>query len=178
MANTKPNSEQTAVDALTASYRGFEVYYPKVIRRVSHAGRVRDVERPFLPRMIFVRDDGSRMHAVNSTPGISSVMRVGTEPALVRDWMLDEIRGREIAAPRPGKPDELGQYVDLGIRYIPGQCCNFKPGEEVRVIDGPFYGFNAIFEKSLDDVGRVGVALSLFGRYNYVCVDVDQLEKL
>lgn len=175
--NTKPNSEKTAQAALSASYRNFDVYYPQMLRRISHAGRIRDVERPFLPRMIFVRDDGSQIRAICSAPGVSSVMRFGSEPAVLGDWVLDEIRKRETKALRPEKPSEFGVYVDLEIRFQPELARRFEIGEEVRVADGPFRGFNAIFEAQ-DDQRRAHVAIEIFGRANRVRLDLDQLEKL
>lgn len=174
--NTKPNSEKTAQAALSASYRNFDVYYPQMLRRISHAGRVRDVERPFLPRMLFVRDDGSQIRAICSAPGVSSVIRFGSEPAVLGDWVLDEIRRRETQAPKPDKPNELGYYVDLEARYIPDAAHRFEIGEEVRVVDGPFQDFNAIFEAQ--DRDRAHVAIEIFGRANRVCLGLNKLEKL
>lgn len=175
--NTKPNSEKTAQAALSASYRNFDVYYPKMLRRISHAGRVRDVERPFLPRMLFVRDDGSQIRAICSAPGVSSVMRFGQEPAVLKSWVLDEIRKRETQAPRPDKPSEFGAYVDLETRFKPELAHRFEIGEEVRVADGPFYGFNAIFEAQ-NDKSRVQVAIEIFGNITRCSMELDQLEKL
>lgn len=176
--NTKPNSEKTATAALSASYRNFDVYYPQMLRRISHAGRVRDVERPFLPRMIFVRDDGSQIRAICSAPGVSSVMRFGSEPAVLKCWVLDEIRKRETCAPRPDKPRESGRYVDLETRFQPEMARRFMVGEEIRIADGPFYGFNAIFEAAIDDQRRARVAIQIFGQVSRCSMDFNQLEKL
>lgn len=173
--NTKPNAERSAVAALSASYRGFEVYYPQVIRRISHAGSVRDVERPFLPRMLFVNDDGRRARAIGSCPGVSSIMKFGTTLATLGDWVLDLIRARETKAPRPNS-DEVGSYVDLETRYVPDLAHRFKLGEEVRVANGPFRGFNAIFEAQ--DRDRAQVAIAIFGTATRMLMKLDQLEKL
>lgn len=174
--NTKPNAERGAVVALSAPYRGFEVYYPQIIRRISHAGSVRDVERPFLPRMLFVRDDGSRARAINSCPGVSSIMKFGTTLALLGDWVLNAIRGRETQAPRPDKSGEIGNYVDLETRYVPTMAHKFELDEEVRITGGPFRDFNAIFEAQ--DRDRVQVAVMIFGRATRAYINLDQLEKL
>lgn len=174
--NTKPNAERSAVAALSASYRGFEVYYPQVIRRISHAGSVRDVERPFLPRMLFVNDDGSRARTIGSCPGVSSIIKFGTTLALLGDWVLDAIRNRETKAPRPNRPEETGEYVDLETRFQPELARRFVAGEEVRVAGGPFYGFNAIFEAQ--DRDRAQVAVTIFGRATQMSMKLEQLEKL
>lgn len=174
--NTKPNAERSAVAALSASFRGFEVYYPQVIRRISHAGTVRDVERPFLSRMLFVRNDGSQARAINSCPGVSSIMKFGTTLAVLGDWVLDAIRGRETQAPRPDKPGEIGSYVDLETRYVPDLAHRFELDEEVRVTGGPFRDFNAIFEAQ--DRDRAQVAVMIFGRATRAYINLDQLEKL
>lgn len=176
VVNTKPNAESAAAAALSAPHRGFEVYYPQVIRRVSHAGRIRDVERPFLSRMLFVNDDGSQARSIGSCPGVSSIMRFGETLALLGDWALDLIRAREVLAPRPDKPKEIRGYIDLDTRYMPELAHKFETGEEVRVAGGPFYGFNAIFEAQ--DRCRAEIAIEIFGRVNRVSIDLEQLEKL
>lgn len=148
-----------------------------MLRRISHAGRIRDVERPFLPRMIFVRDDGSQIRAICSAPGVSSVMKFGQEPAVLKCWVIDEIRKRETKSPRPDKPNETGSYVDLETRYQPGLARRFEPGEEVRVVSGPFASFTAIFEKQSDQQ-RAKVAILIFGALSFCSMELNQLEKL
>jgi transcription antitermination factor NusG len=50
-------------------------------------------------------------------------------------------------------------------------------GEEVRIGDGVFTGFNAKIHR-LDHRGRIEVLLSLFGRLSPVQLNVEQIEKL
>lgn len=177
VAFTQNNAERLACAALTAPYRGFEVYNPQIIKRVAHAGRVRDVVRSFLPRMIFVKDDGSRVRAIKSAPGVSSVMSVGSVPAVLGRWVLDAIRGRETQAPHPDKPSELAFFVDLDPKYNPVLQHVFEPGETLRVIDGPFRSFDAVFEE-YDDRKRAQVAVMIFGRSTPVLLEPRQLEKI
>ena len=54
---------------------------------------------------------------------------------------------------------------------------NFERGDEVRVIDGPFGGFNGVVEDVNYDKGKLRVAVSIFGRQTPVELDFVQVDK-
>ena len=54
----------------------------------------------------------------------------------------------------------------------------FRPGQSVRVTDGPFTDFVGIVDEIGTDKGKVKVLLSLFGRETPVELDFLQVEKL
>lgn len=167
IACTKPNAEQYAACALQAPGRDFTVYAPKVLKRIAHAGRVSEVERPFLPRYIFVQDDGRSLRGVRTAPGVSNVMH-GCEgmPATVRQLEVDAIRARETRG-----------YVDLDAFLARTDTESFKKGEQLRIVEGPFASFNAIFQER-DPHQRVVAFVNIFGQMTRATLDARQVERV
>lgn len=171
---TKPNSERFAELALQEASRGFTVYNPKVLRRVSHAGRVMSVARPFLPRYILVLADGRGVRGVRTAPGVAGVVCLGDRPALVRQSEIDAIKAREIVVLVKGKEE---RYVDLGGPALATDTRQFKTNELVRIGGGPFVGFNALFQ-CRDDAQRAFVFMDILGRKSRLSIELEHIEKL
>lgn len=139
---TKARGERRVARALEA--RGLEVYAP-VIRFTDRRGR--RVERPFFPRYVLVRLDWEAEGAagVRWTPGLVDVVRFEGEPAHLADRDVARLRSRM---------DALDGDAFMALR----------PGEPVRIVEGPFAGLDAVFERRLGGDDRVAVLLRILGR--------------
>lgn len=139
---TKPRGERRVIEALEA--RGLDVFAP-TIAFTDRRGRT--VERPFFPRYLLVRFDwvADGMASVQWTPGLVNVVRFDGQPACLADADVARLMDRM---------DALDGDAFMAL----------KPGEPVHIIDGPFTGLDAVFERRLGGDGRVAVLLEILGR--------------
>jgi transcriptional antiterminator RfaH len=139
----KPNKEEFLCSQLVASE--IETFYPRL--RVKPANpRARKV-RPYFPGYMFVNVDleETGMHALQWMPGAMGLVFYGNEPAPVHDELIHAIRKRVEALNAAGGESLAG----------------VKPGDAVRIQDGPFAGYQAVFDVRLPGSERVRVFLSL-----------------
>jgi transcriptional antiterminator NusG len=146
--------------------RRFEPYVP-MMREKRTRGIVRRkivVEKPIFPGYAFIRlnfqADQHRVHLIRLTPGvIDFVKNADGDLAIVPDQEMALIGRIEAAALVPR-----------------AKASPFEVGEQVRISDGPFCGFDGdIFE--LTDSERIGLLVNIFGRKTPIRLDEDQLEK-
>ena len=84
---------------------------------------------------------------IGAAPGVVNIVSMGREPAALADAVIEDIRARE---------DE-GGLIDLERERA------LRPGEEVRVCEGPFRDAVGLFAAP-GDRERVVVLLHLLGR--------------
>jgi len=137
-------------------HQQFEVYLPMCL-----FGRGRKpVIKPFLLSYVFVGldldDRSTRWRAVFSTRGVRSVICSGDRPQPVHDYIIEEIKARE---------------VDGLVQLPPRVQCKFKQGEAVRIKGNPI---DAIFDEVVDHK-RAAIFLSLLGRPNRIIVPMTKI---
>ncbi|MGY3488946.1 transcriptional antiterminator RfaH [Bradyrhizobium sp. USDA 4011] len=156
VVQTQVNAEAKA--AANLERQGFSIYFPRYLKRRSHARKVEIVPRPLFPRYLFVGIDlaSQRWRAIQSTLGVSHLVCVGDRPAVVEDRVIDALRGRE---------DGAG-FITLARRPA------FSPGDKVRIVEGAFVDSLALVEDASDQ-HRVAVLLNLLGRKVRVLVGTD-----
>jgi transcriptional antiterminator RfaH len=144
---TQPRHEALAGENLVR--QGFNIVYPRYMKRRAHARRVEMVPAPLFPRYLFVNFDAGAggWRAIRSSRGVIDLVSSGNDPTPVPDAIIDEIRRRQ---------DEEG-FVVLARQL------NLKRGARIRIDEGPFSSHDAIFEMQRDDE-RVVALLSLLGR--------------
>ncbi len=125
------------------------------------SGRRRTVAKKILPGYVLVhmKISDQSWNIVRNTPGVTGFVGSGSKPVPLRKEEVDQIL-KQMSAETP--------KVKVG----------FKPGQSVRVTDGPFTDFVGIVDEISAGKGKVKVLLSLFGRETPVELDFLQVEKL
>lgn len=134
----------------------FDVYVPRYLKRRRHARRTETVAAPLFPRYLFVGVDMAtqRWRSIQSTIGVSHLVRNGEEPAAVAASVVEALKRRE---------DDKG-FITLDQRK------KFAIGDRIRVVDGAFADCLGLFEGIRDDE-RVTLLLDLLGRKVRVMID-------
>ena len=101
---------------------GYETYFPRLREhRISHGRRI-EVRPPLFPGYCFLTVE-AQWYAARWSLGVIGLIMDGIKPARVADQVIDDLRKRE----RNGLI-ELSQRSEL------------KPGDQVRILQGPFAG--------------------------------------
>ena len=123
-------------------------------------GRRRTVERRVFPGYILVQMimDEDSWYVVRNTPGVTGFVGMGNEPT-------------------PLRPEEVTKIVKRMEAEAPRIKVAYKPGQKVRVIDGPFNDFIGTVSDINMERAKVRVMVSFFGRETPVELDLLQVEK-
>ena len=123
-------------------------------------------EKPYYPGYLMLEANlvGEIPHIIKNIPGVISFLSLtkGGDPVPMRKSEVDRMLGRM---------DELSEFaVDIAIPYV--------VGENVKVVDGPFNGFNGTVEKILEDKKKLEVSVLIFGRKTPMELSFMQVEKV
>jgi len=150
---------------------GFEQYVTQVVIPMEKVillrnGKKVPKEKPYYPGYLMVEADlmGEIPHIIKNIPGVISFLSLtkGGDPVPMRKSEVNRMLGRM---------DELSEFAtDLEIPYV--------VGENVKVIDGPFNGFNGTVEKILEDKKKIEVSVLIFGRKTPMELSFVQVEKV
>ena len=110
--------------------------------------------------------NGEVLHLIKSIPGVIGFLGknggASLEPEPLRQSEVNRILGIK---------EEIGEAtIDSKVTYI--------KGESVKVIDGPFNGFEGNVEEVYDDKKKLSVSVKIFGRSTPVELGYLQVEKL
>jgi len=155
---TQPSRENMA--AMNLVRQGFEVYWPRYLRKVRHARRIQERLSSLFPRYLFVAFDHKtpKWRAIRSTRGVVDLVRNGLDPVPVSKELITGIRARE---------------DDSGCVLL-GRQLSLKKGQRFKLRDPAFAGQELIFDCQKDS-DRVVALLSLMGREFSVEVAVSQI---
>lgn len=155
---------------------GFDAYAPVEKRMVTYRGRRVEACRPLFPRYIFVGVDPYKQgwqHLLD----VDGVIDVLGRPELLDDRPPSYIPAAWVEAMR--RAEAAGVFDRTNVNGS-----QFKVGERVRVVEGPFTGFEALIQAFIAKVGstratkRARLLLAFLGRMSATEIDVTALEKL
>lgn len=155
VVQTKPRQESLALSNLER--QGYVAYCPQIRQMRRQRGKWRDTIEPLFPRYLFVEltEGEDNFSPLRSTIGVSSLLRFGDTPAHVSQQTIEVIRQQE---------------KELLVNE--GSLC--KPGDIVRVLEGPLAGLKGIFYiKNREQ--RVIVLMDLLGTENKIIVHMNNI---
>lgn len=155
---TKPQSEFKAQENFLR--QGYETYLPLV--QTSRRRNGKNVKRTeaFFPRYLFISLDKEtdNWSPIRSTIGVAGMVRFGEMPAVVPKKLIVNLKNNE---------DEFGLQSF--------EKKELKQGDKVEIIEGPFAGYKAIYQK-MKSTERVSVLLDIVGKNTQVTLNIDELE--
>lgn len=142
--HSKPRQEALALEHLQR--QGYSAYLPLIWIEKVRRNKALTLQQPTFARYLFVHlESGLQSKSwtpIQSTQGVSRLVRFGLTPARVPDALIEALREREAAS----------QVVKL-----------FQPGDPVVITQGPFAGLQAIYQMS-DAEQRAVVLLDILTR--------------
>lgn len=156
----KANLEQR-IESMEMQDKIFQVVVPTEEEIEVRDGQRRITEKKIFPGYILVEmimtDDS--WYAVRNTPGVTGFVGMGRRPT-------------------PLRPEEVQRIMKRMEEEAPKVKVTFRPGQRVRIIDGPFTDFVGSVDDIDMDKSRVRVLVSFFGRDTPVELDFLQVEKM
>jgi transcriptional antiterminator NusG len=118
--------------------------------------------RKFFPGYILVKMEMSdeAWHVVKNTPKVTGFVGTGQKPVPLSDAEVDRI---------------VHQISHAAVK--PKPKTEFRLGETVRIVDGPFSNFTGQVEEVNEDRSTLKVMVTIFGRATPVELEFLQVEK-
>lgn len=159
VAATKPKAEFIA--KMFLERQGYDVYLPLFVSADTPQ------PTPMFPSYLFVDLEpcAGQWRPINNTTGISprGVLRTGEAPSILPTRHIDTLIRREEAG-----------VIRLKRRDA---VRDLKPGEAVRIHEGPFTGFEGVFEREAAD-DRVRVLIDILGGVRSVSIDPGEVSRV
>jgi transcriptional antiterminator NusG len=149
------------IESLGMEGKIFNVIVPKEKKIKIKDGKRKTVEEKIYPGYVLVEmivtDDS--WYVVRNTPNVTGFIGAGTTPIPVSKKEIDSLMQR--------MEEKEPQYkIDV------------KPGDLVKIIDGPFKDFDGRVSEIDEGKGKIKVLVNMFGRDTPVELDSLQIKKL
>ncbi|MBC7364410.1 MAG: hypothetical protein H5U07_07695 [Candidatus Aminicenantes bacterium] len=151
--NTKPKKE-FQVEQLFQQAR-FVVYHPKYL----HEGQI----KPFFPGYLFLKFRyPEQYHKVVYTRGVRKIIANRQGPIPLEEEVIECLKKRE--------KNGLIEIMKYGE--------DPKPGDSIKVVEGPFKGLEGVFLKELSDQERVMILLNYVTYQGKLLIDKNKIKKI
>ncbi len=143
------------IESMNVQDQIFQVIVPTEEEIEVRDGKRRTIERRVFPGYVLVQmvmTDES-WYVVRNTPGVTQIINT------------------------PLRPEEMQSILKRMEDGAPKIKVTFKPGQKVRIVDGPFADFVGSVDEVNMEKGKVRVLVSFFGRETPVELDFLQVEK-
>lgn len=139
----------------------FDVVIPTQEEIEVKDGKRRSIERHVFPGYVLVNMimNEESWYVVRNTPGVTGFVGMGNDPI-------------------PLRPEEVSQILRRMEAEAPTIKVTYKPGETVRIVDGPFNDFHGTVDEIDMERSKVRVMVNFFGRSTPVELDFLQVEKI
>ena len=157
----KSRKERTVFERLES--KDIEVYFP--VMRVKPKNPRAAKTKPYFPGYMFINVDLEQVGAntLNWMPGTLGLVSFDDNPASVPENLILELKER------------LAEIEAQGGLELDG----LKKGDRVRIIEGPFAGYEAIFDMRLPGKDRIQVLLAFLSQHPHpLKLDSDEIRKI
>ncbi|MEM6283054.1 MAG: transcription termination/antitermination protein NusG [Chloroflexota bacterium] len=158
--NKVRHSIEQRIETMGMTDKIFDVIVPTEEEIEVKDGKRKNVEKRVFPGYILVEMimDEDSWYVVRNTPNVTGFVGMGNEPTPLRQEEVDVIMERMSSE-------------------TPRVKVNFKVGEKVRIISGPFNDFPGTVANIDADKAKVRVMVNFFGRDTPVELDFVEVEK-
>jgi transcriptional antiterminator NusG len=159
--NKVRHSVEQRIATMGMSDKIFDVIVPTQEEIEVKDGKRRTIERRVFPGYILVdmKMDEDSWYVVRNTPGVTGFVGMGNDPT-------------------PLRPEEVKAILDRMSESGPNYVVDFKVGQKVRIVDGPFNDFIGVVAALDPDKSKVRVMVNFFGRDTPVELDFMEVEKI
>jgi transcriptional antiterminator RfaH len=154
-AQVRPQHERLALCTLEVA--GYVTYWPRLRELRRRHGRKIEICPALFPGYVFFSVQ-LQWYRARWCPGVVRLVMDGLQPARVPDAVIEELKGRE----RNGA-------IEFPRRL--------KPGDQVRILQGPFEGHLAIYA-GMSGSERVAVLLQILGGAQRVTLSQRDIEAI
>lgn len=155
---TLPKHEHIAAAQLRQQSPDIEVFLPRIrYQRNTRRGPAWVTEALFLNYLFARFELTSRLRQVQSARGVRGVVHFGARWPAIPDAAIDELKAA------------------MGADAVKILSRDLRPGDEVEIAGGAFFGLAAVVSRVMPGRQRVSVLLDFLGRQTTVELDRSQL---
>jgi transcriptional antiterminator RfaH len=158
LIHSKPRQEYLAQENLER--QGYGTYLPVTTVRRRKDGKTVSEVGPMFPRYLFIQlsEKTDNWGPIRSTFGVANLVRFGQIPSKVPNYLISQLKLRE---------------NESGICVLPER--DYKRGDSVRIAEGPFEGYKAIFQAK-NAKNRVLLLLTLIQKVINIELNQEDIE--